>query len=187
MPNTNAPTGLKPTRHQAGGVVRATAYPGGIASGLASSIYYGDPVSLLTTGRIQAAAAGDTNLLGVFAGVEYTDSLGRRQFSKNWPAATVATQIIAYVYDDPNLLFQVQFDSNFTLTMIGGNTDIVYASGTSTTGISRVQASGTVNTSGTTAQLRIYGLVQDPDNEYGTNAKVEVLLNESLFRSTTGI
>jgi hypothetical protein len=187
MPNTNAPTGLKPTRHQAGGVIRTTAYPGGIASGLAASIYYGDPVILLASGRLQVAAAGSANLLGVFAGVEYTDSLGRRQYSKNWPAATVATNIIAYVYDDPNLLYQVQFDSNFTLTMIGTNTDILYASGTSTTGISRVQASSTVEASGTTAQLRIYGLVQDPDNEYGTNAKVEVLLNESLFRSQTGI
>ena len=187
MANADTPFGLAAQRHLTGGAVRFNAYFAGIGTGYARNIFYGDPVVLNSDATVFPAAAGDT-LIGVFAGVQWIAADGEPKWSKYWPASTTLasnTEAIAYVFDDPNLVFEVQCNTNFTLTDIGTNCDIFYASGTTSNGISRVEAESDFAAS--TRQLRVVGFVRDGENETGTNAKIEVIINEHRLRVTTGV
>ena len=57
--------------------------------------------------------------------------------------------------------------------------------GNTTTGASGMELN-TADHKTATAQLRIMGLVQRPDNSVGVNAKLAVLINEHFYKSTTG-
>ena len=105
MANADTPRGFWPIRHLSGGTIRANKYT--IASAYATNIFPGDVVKLVAGGGIEAAAAGN-RLLGVFQGVKYTAADGSQVYAKYWPASTVATDIEATVYDDPNILFGAQ-------------------------------------------------------------------------------
>ena len=105
MSSTLAPFGFRPSFHDSGNM-RAKAYT--IASGYATSIFCGDAVKLVDAGVINLAAAGDT-MLGIFMGCEYKDSLGKPTVSPFWPASTSATDIVAYVIDDPNIVFEAVY------------------------------------------------------------------------------
>ena len=45
MANVDSPFGLLPTRHLAGGVIRANWYKSAVADGSTTTIFYGDPVT----------------------------------------------------------------------------------------------------------------------------------------------
>jgi hypothetical protein len=76
-----------------------------IASGYAVGLGLGDPVKLTTDGTIIRASNDTADSIGVFAGVNYTDSDGKPQFKKNWTASTTATNIKALVDDQPMRTF----------------------------------------------------------------------------------
>lgn len=179
MANVNAPSGLKPTRHQTGGQIRLSQYS--IASGYGTSIFSGDPVVQTGTGKnIAASAAGTTNSIGVFAGVRYVDAQGRQIFAPAWPAGTVATEIVALVYDDPDIVFEAQIDT-IAEADVGLLADWALGTGSLATGVSGAYVdSATKATTGTS--LRIIGLVPRVDNAYGAYAKVEVLFIEHALR-----
>ena len=99
MANPNSPYGFIPLRHMSGNAPRANKYT--IASGLAENIFTGDLCILDANGQVTPHTATETNNIGVFGGVSYTASDGEYVYSKYWPSGTVATDIIAYVYDDP--------------------------------------------------------------------------------------
>ena len=102
MANTDAPNGLKPVRHIAGGTIRPNEYK--IPSGYNTAIFTGDAVKLLSSGYVAVAAAGN-RLLGVFAGCSYPNSSGEQVFSRQWTASATTqgtVDVTAYIYDDPN-------------------------------------------------------------------------------------
>lgn len=114
MSATSAPFGFRPSFHNSG-QMRPKVYT--ITTGFANNIFAGDPVKLVDAGTIQlgtsngdrtGGTAANTPILGIFAGVEYYDSLGKPTISPFWPTGTAATNIVAYVYDDPETLFDVQ-------------------------------------------------------------------------------
>ncbi len=192
MANKDAPFGLKPSsklgsNYNAEGV---TEYK--IASGASGNIFSGDLVKMANTGTILVAAAGD-QALGVFRGCQYTDSSGDVIFSPYWPDGTVTSDAVAFVVDDPNALFEVQSAATGSVvqTVVGNNADIVYTAGSTITGISAVEISGT--TAATSAQLRIVGVSTDPDNStLGTgsasaNVNLIVKINEHFYAQTTGV
>jgi hypothetical protein len=192
MPNVDAANGFWPSRHLQGGVIRANEYE--IADAYASNIFSGDAVKLATTGYIQVAAPGDTNLIGVAQGFQWTATDGEYKFSRYWPASTAVksgTRIKAFVYDDPNIAFAVQTVSGtaFTKAMEGGNVDIkAEHAGNTSTGQSGMEADiATVVT--TTANCRVIRLIDKPDNALGEHAKVEIMFVEHLLRpaGTAGI
>ena len=124
--------------------------------------------------------AAGSRLLGVFAGVRYTASDGTPTFAKYWPASTAtlgSADAIAYVYDDPNIVFAIQGDGADAFTQIGNLADIVATAGSTVTGQSKMELDTSDIKTGT-ANLRILGLVDDPKNEWGTNAEQEVLIYE---------
>ena len=149
MSATSAPFGFRPSYHNSG-VVRQKAYT--ITSGLATDIFSGDPVKLNDNGTVQLGTSdglrGGTvatiNLLGILSGVEYTDSLGKPTLSNYWPSGTSVlanTTVTAWVYDDPETLFDVQFTNpspaSSVQPAVGDEADWVNATGGSAqTGLS---------------------------------------------------
>ena len=169
MANLDAPSGARPFRHLSGGMIRASEYK--IASGTSSNIFTGDFVKLLATGYIDVASAGN-RILGVFAGVKYTASDGEVVYKKYFPTGTTtlaSADVTAYVYDDPNITYRIQSAGSADFADIGNLADHVAGSGSTTTGQSGHEVSGTTGTG--TAGLRILRLIDDPDNSAGTNGE----------------
>ena len=184
MANVDAAFGLTPIRHLSGnGYSRANKYT--IASGLAENIFTGDAVILIADGVLTPHTATEVNNIGVFAGVSYTASDGSFVYSQYWPSGTVATNIIAYVYDDPYTVFKVQSAGTTAQTNIGNCADLVAGAGSTLTGQSGFEMSGTMSNG--TATCKILGVYESPDNALGANAIMEVLINEHLLKDSAGI
>lgn len=87
-----------------------------IASGYATSLYFGDPVkftsdgTLITSGIGATTAAAETGgTLGIFLGCEYSQSSGPiygKLRAQRWVGGTVAPDAVAYVVDDYDALFK---------------------------------------------------------------------------------
>lgn len=179
MANVNSSHGFRPTRHQTGGQIRTNEYS--IASAYNTNIFDGDVVEMTGTGKnVSKAAAGNVDNLGVFHGVRYVDSQGNQKFSKYWPANTVATNIVALVYDDPNIVFECQCDT-LAEADIGTLVDINVGTGSTTTGVAGAYADIGAGTATTDKSLRLVELVKSPDNAYGAYAKALVVFAEHVF------
>ena len=168
MSSTNAPFGLRPAFHPSG-LDRAVALADGILSGYTSDILKGQPVKMDTSGQIQPAGAGES-FLGAFAGVEWTDTTGRRRVSNYWPANTAyqTGSCIAYFYTDPNIVYEIQAAGTINQTAVGGEADLSNTTaGSTTTGLSQATLSTTIQGSGGSAQMRIINLAPYPDNAWG--------------------
>lgn len=171
MANVDNARGLRPKGH-----AQINTYL--IASGYAANIFTGDVVELVTGGTIEIAEGANPDNLGVFAGCRYVNAQGEQVFSPYWPSGTVATQIEAFVYDDPNQIFIGQVDTA-ALTAVGLLVDWDDGAGSAVTGQSGrelVASAGDV----TGQSLRIERLVNRPDNAWGAHADVEVLFVEHV-------
>jgi hypothetical protein len=148
-----------------------------IASELAANIFYGDPVEMTGTGRnITLAAADNPDSIGVFGGCRYVDASGKMTFSKRWPTGIVATEIVALIYDDPQIVFSAQA-TTIAEADVGQLADWNGTAGSAVTGISGNSVDGT-SYAGTGGALRVMGIINSPDNAYGAYAKVEVIFAE---------
>lgn len=168
MSATSAPFGLRPAFHPSG-LDRAQALAGGIVSGYASNILKGQPVKYDTNGTIVPAAAGDA-FVGAFAGVEFTDTTGRRRVSNYWPASTAyqTGSCVAYFYNDPNIVYEIQADGSLPQTSIGDEADLSNeTAGSTTTGLSQATLSTSLIGANGEAQMRIVDLAPYPDNAWG--------------------
>lgn len=160
MALTASPFGFLLRKHPSG---QSRANPYKIASAYNANIGYGDFVKLMTTGVIEVAAATEDGI-GIFAGVEYTDSTGKPTFSKNWPANTVATNITAWVYDDQENVFEVQVGaggSGYVQTIIGAQADVMVAAPNSLTGQSASYLNATPEAAAAQGQFRVIGFGAD--------------------------
>jgi hypothetical protein len=183
MANADAAFGFIPVRHMSGNAPRTNQYT--ITSGLAENIFSGDLCIITSGGVVTPHSATEVNNIGVFAGVSYTASDGSYVYSEYWPTGTVATDIIAYVYDDPYTVFRVQSAGSPAQTNIGNCADVVAGAGSTTTGQSGFEISGTMAAGAATCKL--IALVETPDNAFGANAVMEVLINEHLLKDSAGI
>jgi len=183
MANADAAFGFIPVRHMSGNAPRTNQYT--ITSGLAENIFTGDLCILTADGVVTPHSATEVNNIGVFAGVSYTASDGSYVYSEYWPTGTVATEIIAYVYDDPYTVFKVQSAGSPAQTNIGNCADAVAGAGSTTTGQSGFEISGTMAAGAATCKL--IALVDSPENAFGANAVMEVLINEHLLKDSAGI
>ena len=100
MSAISAPFGLRPAYHPTG-LDRAIALTNGITSGYNQNLLKGQPVEL--SGGVIVRSDGTDTIQGAFAGVEFTDTTGRRRVSNYWPANTTGTDIIAYFYQDQQI------------------------------------------------------------------------------------
>ena len=187
MANKDFAFGLKPVR-TLGGTSNFTANEYDIANNASGAIYQGSPVITTAAGGIAIATASSTNIVGVFAGCSYTDpTSGDQIFSNYYPGSIAADDIKAQVYDDPNIVFEIQCDGTMAVASVNANADTTSTgNGSTTTGVSQAEISATVGTA--TAQLRVIGISKDPDNNdtASANTNVYVLINEHAYRTTTG-
>ena len=170
MANQDAAFGFRPVRHLSGGLIRRNEYT--VAANYGTDIFHGQAVKAVTAGGIEAAAAGDV-LLGIFGGCFFTDpTTSKPTFSNYYPASTNASDIVAYVYDDPRIVFEVQHDGTGTAAMNFGGFDLVGTSGSTLSGRSTQELdTSTVTTSG---QFKQIGISKDPDNSDTSSANVNV-------------
>jgi hypothetical protein len=184
MANVNGPFGLRPVRKLGGGEITQNEYS--IATAYATAIYTGDVVEMSGTGRdITQAAATNVDNIGVFRGCSYVDANGRWTFSPYWPGVSDGkTSIVAYVIDDPDVVFECQA-STIAEADIGNMADWHVGTGSTSTGISGLywdeSTKATTNTS-----LRAMRLVNRPDNAYGAYAKIEVMFAEHALMGVVG-
>jgi len=198
MPNVDRPMGLIPVRHVSG-----RPYTGSHRMYLceaSNAIYVGDPVKSAGSAgaagthvngvncegmpTIDRAAAGDT-ILGVVVGFLPLQS----DLTLLYKAATSAKRI-ALVVDDPDVVFEIQEDSvgnDIAATQVNNNFDMAAWTAGTSQGVSAVELDSSDATGTATAQFRLVGLVNRPDNAIGTNAKWEVLINEHEYKTTTGV
>ena len=164
MSATSAPFGMRPVYHPTG-LDRATVLTNGITSGYAYNLLKGQPVEL--AGGVIIRSDGTDSIQGAFDGVEWTDTTGRRRVSNYWPAGTTGTDIVAYFYQDQQIVYEIQSDGTLAQTSIGSQFDITnpYA-GSTTTGLSACTMSSSGTTSGNNT-LRVINLAPYPDNNWG--------------------
>ena len=193
MSSTSAPFGFRPSYHNSG-QMRPKAYT--IASTYAVNIFSGDPVKLTDNGVIElgtsdgtrSGTAGGVLLLGTFAGCQYLDSSGKPTISPFWPSGVTGTEIVAWVYDDPETLFDVQYTNpsagTTVQTAVGEQCDWTIASpgGSTQTGLSNCQLTAIQATSG---QFQITGFAYNI-NDSLTDAYVQVTvrINEHQYKAS---
>ena len=179
MANKDAAFGCKPVRMMGG-----APYSGGqsryrIASGVTTPLFQGDLVTQLTTGVLgRHVATGTVPIIGVFNGVSYTDpTTGEQVFKNYYPGSITASDIIANVIDDPDVVFEVQADDTFPVADLFGNFDIVDGSTVGDTNSGRSNLELDVTTGNTTATLPLKALdiSQDPNNSDVASANTNVL------------
>ena len=192
MSATNAPFGFIAAKHPSG-CSRAREYT--IASVYAANVFQGDPVKLVTAGTVQLGTSDGTrtgtvdgvNLIGIFAGCTYVDATGRPVVSNHWPTGQVATDIKAFVYDDPDTLFLVQADGPVAATAIGDQADFsgfAAPGGSVSTGRSSATLSATLVGAGFQGQFRIEEIYRAPDNAAGDSfTQVLVSIAEHAYRA----
>jgi hypothetical protein len=181
--NINNPSGFTAVKHSVGGTpVRVNSGADyAIAGALASNIYRGSLVKPTGTGtNIDVIAAGQNPSIGAFHGVSYVDANGDTQFRPRWLSGqTIQTGSTpeAYVFDDPQLLFDAQVSGTAGLanTNIGNSANILVGTGSSLTGQSGDMVDqSTLSSSSTTQQLQVQSLRQLTNNNYGQYARALV-------------
>lgn len=190
MANTAAYFGFRPVRTLHGPYIGQT-NPYTIATGYSTEIHTNHPVKLVAGGTIEIAAAGDTAILGTFAGCKFKEADGTMKHEMYWSGAAGRTAIECYVVDDPGVIFEGMTDaaSAFALADVGTNMDFAAGTSNDVTGVSGAYLN--TATKGTTSDgnFRILRLTTRTGNgsEIGSYAVVECLINEHAFKGVVGI
>lgn len=183
MSTTYKPFGMKPAYHPSG-LDRATQFVGtnsfqaatdntynapyGLTTGQA--FYQYQPVEINSSGQLvpAATAAATSRFYGVFDGVEFTDSQGRRSVAK-WAskvALDASTQIIFWIFSDPALVYEIQANGSIGTDAIGleynfdatNNPTVGTSIGNGGAGFSTCAMSATAVAAGAQGQVKVVGL-----------------------------
>ena len=192
MANTDAPFGLKPVRLRDGRPYNGAYREYYVPASDGTALFIGDPVVKTGTsnttevlGRMPGtlpaairATAGDGNAItGIVVGFAASDR-------DSLPYRAASTERIAYVVDDPDVVFHIQDDGTGSLdaTTVGLNAVLIYTTaGSTVTGRSGVEMDGG-GADGPAAdasnQLTILGLAPIPGNTLADFAVWEVVINQ---------
>ena len=187
MANNDSPFGLRYVRNLQGkynnsGQTRYRITTGDQTN--TTNIYQGDIVTQNTAGivtRIARADGGSATsdiIVGVFNGCFYTDpTTSKPTWSNYWPG-NAATDAIAFLYDDPFDVFEVQADAAFPVADLFGNFDIVDNSGTgsSNSGWSYMELDVTTGATTATLPIKALDISTDPENSDVSSANTNVLV-----------
>ena len=196
MANVKEEFGLRPYRNLDGTPLVGAQNRYTIASNMGHAIYQGDLVIVTTAGNIEKynntnnSAGLSTAAVGVFNGVFYTDPTTQKPTFKNhYPGSIVASDITAFVVDDPDAVFLVNADEAFTRADLFRNYSMTNTTGVTQTGISKQQLDVSVSGTASTFVVQAIDISQDPDNSdtSSANANVLVRINNHFYRSGTGL
>lgn len=199
MANIDAPFGLRPVGYRSGAPYNGAARPYYIQSDYATALFIGDPVvktgtsntaevtvpgggrfGIGTLPAVNKTAAGDVDgltkaITGVIVGFSPLPS--NLEYKHN-PAST---ERVAFVADDPDLVFEIQADGAVPAASMGLNAVLIYThAGSATTGLSGAELDTTSDVPAADAsnQLTILRAANREDNDTtATHAKVLVSIN----------
>ena len=162
-----------------------------IASAYDTAIFYGDFVKLVAAGTVEKDA-GTTSMtpVGIFVGCKYTDPNSKNlTFNQQWIADTTASDAVAYVMDDPNILFQMQCDGSAAQTVLVSNCAVVQTAGSTSIGTSKNAVDISTSATTNTLPLRIIDFIDGPNSAVGDSyTDVIVKFNVGhLYDNTTGL
>ena len=178
MANQDAPFGFR----QVGGLGSRPTSEGTskyiIASTQAGAIYAGDVVTAgdgstkyegggtIAYGYIGSSETDALRNVGIFNGVFYNDPTTNKPTFKNyWPGGVTVTipaaGASAFVYDNPDDLFEVQSTGTLTQSIASRGIDMAYTAGSTINGRSKEEITATASADGGFAVIRIS---EDPSN-----------------------
>ena len=183
-PAVSAPYGLIPINLIGGQVFAGATRLIPITSAYDTSIFYGDVVRISSDGVLVketgTTTVSATGVVGVFLGCTYTNPSTKQPiFAQYYPANTVASDIQAYVADDPDQLFKVAICSSGTTigtvgrTAVGQNTALIQNPGSTTSGNSGVAADDSTSVVAS-RPLRIIDVIEETAT--GADAFTEVIV-----------
>mgnify|MGYP003138239198 FL=1 len=165
-----------------------------IASAYDTAIFYGDFVKLVSAGTLEKAAvttAVVAGTVGIFVGCSYTDpSSSQLTFNQTFPADTAASDIMAYVVDDPKLVFKMQGDEAIAQTGLGNNISAVSTAGSTTIGRSKNALDGGSIATTNSLPLRVLEFVDGPTSAVGdtyTDCLVTYLPLSHAYETKLGV
>ena len=191
MSNQVEKFGLRPYRKLDGTPLVGAQNRYTIASGYTSAIFQGEMVEPLGTGNIQRHGPNTSDaVIGVFNGCFYTDPTTQKPtYSNYYPGGIAASDITAFVVDDPDAVFLMDADATFTRADLYKNYSVANTTGVTQTGISKQQLDVSVSGVASTFAVQAIDISQDPENSdtSSANANILVRINNHFYRSGTGI
>ena len=184
-PTIDAPYGLVPV-----GLIGGRSFAGAtrsmkIASNYGTAIGKGDLVKRVSDGTVDRDASttafGATGTLGIFMGCQYTDpNTSQLTFNNQYPGSIVASDIDAFVVDDPDVVMKVAVCSATTTvatvarTVIGNNATIISNTLNTTNGRAKLALLSSSVATTLSLPLKIIDVVED--TKTGSDAFQEVLV-----------
>ena len=184
MANQDAPFGFR----QVGGLGSRPTSEGTskyvIQSGTTGAIYAGDVMTagngttisegggVIAYGYVGSSETDAVRNVGIFNGCFYNDPTTNKPTFKNyWPGdinvSIPAAGATAFVYDNPDDLFEVQSSGTLTQAIVFRGIDMGYTAGSTINGRSKEEITATAKSGGGLAVVRISG---DPSNSDTGNA-----------------
>ena len=195
MASSAAPNGAEPVDT----LSASGSFPGKIlhlpiAASYGTAIFYGDFVKCVDTGTVDKSATTNTfntGTIGIFVGCKYTDpTTNQPTYSQYWPASNAATDAVAYVADDPFLLFRMQANGSLAATTLFNNIEAIDTAGDTNIGRSKNALNASTAATTSTLPLRIVEFVDGPDSSVGdsfTDVIVTWLPGKHAYLTTTGV
>ena len=188
MANSNAPFGFRPIRELSGAAYNGKFEYCFVPAAVASNIFSGDLVILLTGGSdsvygypsVTPSVTPATDvLLGACVGVD--PALGGQTPNLNISYHPASTAGYIMVSTDPNLIYEAQFSAAFAAANLGKNANHLNAAGNVAQGTSGY----TINTTGVavtaTLALRLKSMSTRTNNVIGNFTIVECMINRHQY------
>lgn len=196
-PTVSGPYGLKPVNLIGGQVFAGATRQIPIASAYNTNLLNGDLVKIVASGTLEKDAGTTTATpVGVFLGCRYTDpNLGYELYSQYFPANTVASDIVAYVADDPDQLYKVAVVSGTVViagvgrTVVGNNMSLVQNAGSTQSGNSKVAVLSSSAATTNTLPIRVIDVVTETASAADTYVELIVKFNWGMhqYQNATGV
>jgi len=179
-PTISAPYGFKPLNLIGGQVFAGSTREYSIQYNFATSIFYGDFVTVTNGTVTRASITNSTSgkqTIGVFLGCSFTNPLTKQKtFSQYYPANTAAGDIEAFVCEDPDTVFKAAMVNSSGSTVIASASQAIVGlnlAGSNLTGSTLTGDSGNglvapTATPSTALPFRVLALV--PDTAIATSA-----------------
>lgn len=189
MANVTERFGLRPSRQLNGSPFINAQNRYRVAADNSTNIFQGDVVKPLASGTVGRAVANtSTPVVGVFNGCFYTDPTTQKPTFKNFlPSSINASDLVAFVIDAPDTVFEVNANGVFGVADIFKNFSINNVTGNTATGISLVQLDVANSGTDSTFLVQAIDISGDVLNSDVTvsNANILVRINNHFYKAGT--
>ena len=189
MANVTERFGLRPSRQLNGSPFINAQNRYRVATDNSTNIYQGDVVIPFNSGTVGRAVANtSTPAVGVFNGCFYTDPTTQKPTWKNYlPSSVNASDIVAFVIDAPDTVFEINANGVFGVADIFKNFSVNNVTGNIQTGISYVQLDVANSGTDSTYLVQAIDISGDVLNSDVTvsNANVLVRINNHFYKAAT--